>query len=117
MLAEIIGGGIDFCCKQCGRKSHADVVGAINLLGRSKAKQVNCDPKLVIKLEHHRSEVKEVLLRLYWKRRHKDLPPIFQDCPIDYLLRHAPIPKGQRLTVKKSDDVRTASNQKFHLNH
>ena len=101
--------GIDFCCKQCSRKSHADVVGAINLLGRSKAKQLNCDPKLVIKLEHHASEVKEVLLRLYWKRRH----PIFQDCPIDFLRKYAPVPKGQRLKVKKSEDIYVASNQRL----
>ena len=103
--------GVDFCCRQCSRKSHADVVGAINLLRRSKAKQANCDIKLRITLEHHKSEVKGVLAKLYWKRRHKDLPFIFQDCPPDFLRKYAPIPKGQRLTVKKSGDICTASNQ------
>ena len=105
--------GTDFCCKQCSRKGHADVVGAINLLRRSKAKQLNCGPKLRISLEHHKSEVKEVLARLYWKRRHKNMPPIFQDCPLDFLRKYAPIPKGQRLTVKKAGDTRTASNQRL----
>ena len=105
--------GTDFCCRQCSRKSHADVVGAINLLGRSKAKQVNCDPKLRISLEHHKSEVRGVLARLYWKRRHKDLPFIFQDCPPDFLRKYAPVPRGQRLTVKKSGDIYVASNQRL----
>jgi hypothetical protein len=32
--------GIKFQCGSCGRISHADVVGAMNLLGRSEDKQV-----------------------------------------------------------------------------
>jgi len=33
--------GTQFICKSCGRISHADVVGAINLLRRSEDKQIN----------------------------------------------------------------------------
>jgi putative transposase len=35
--------GISFKCRSCGRISHADVVGAINLLGRSEDKQIGYD--------------------------------------------------------------------------
>jgi hypothetical protein len=35
--------GTTFRCLSCGRKSHADVVGAINLLRRSEDKQIDCD--------------------------------------------------------------------------
>ena len=34
--------GTKFLCRCCGRISHADVVGAINLLRRSEDKQINC---------------------------------------------------------------------------
>lgn len=33
--------GTDFHCQSCGRKSHADFVGGLNLLGRSEDKQVS----------------------------------------------------------------------------
>jgi predicted RNA-binding Zn-ribbon protein involved in translation (DUF1610 family) len=39
--------GIEFQCRSCGRISHADVVGAINLLGRSEDKQVGLDDRPV----------------------------------------------------------------------
>jgi hypothetical protein len=45
--------GIKFICRSCGRKSHADVVGGINLLGRSEDKQVG--------LDDHPSAVKALL--------------------------------------------------------
>ena len=45
--------GIKFQCRSCGRESHADVVGGINLLGRSEDKQVG--------LADHPSVVKRVL--------------------------------------------------------
>lgn len=35
--------GIKFHCRSCGRKSHADVVGALNLLGRSEDNQIHGD--------------------------------------------------------------------------
>jgi hypothetical protein len=79
--------GIDFVCRQCGRRSHADVVGGINLLRRSGMKQVdsNTSPSLV-KLE---------LVKLYWSRRNPG-----QDCPQAFLDRYAPTPLGLRLTTK-----------------
>jgi len=81
--------GIDFVCRQCGRRSHADVVGGINLRRRSTMKQIdsNTSPSLV-KLE---------LVRLYWSRRNPG-----QDCPQAFLDRYAPIPLGQRLTTRAS---------------
>ena len=80
--------GTNFICRQCGRISHADVVGGINLLGRSESKQIG--------LDDHPSEVKRVLVRLYWNRRNPD----FQDCPQDFLNKYAPLPYGRRLTTR-----------------
>ena len=99
--------GIDFVCRQCGRRSHADVVGGINLRGRSTAEQVGSVIKVT--LDNHPSEVQEVLVRLYWDRRN----PGSQDCPQDFLTRHAPSPYGRRLTTRGSRlrDAVTASNQ------
>jgi len=81
--------GIDFLCRQCGRRSHADIVGGINLLGRSESKQIG--------LDDHPSEVKEVLVRLYWDRRNPN-----QDCPQDFLNNYAPLPYGRRLNTRAS---------------
>ena len=80
--------GIDFLCRQCGRCSHADVVGGINLRRRSTEKQIG--------LDDHPSEVKGVLVRLYWNRRNPDS----QDCPQDFLNKYAPLPYGRRLTTR-----------------
>lgn len=97
--------GIDFVCRQCGRRSHADVVGGINLRGRSTAEQAGSDlPRIT--LEHHPSEVREVLVRLYWGRRNPK-----QDCPQDFLTRYAPSPCGRRLTTRAPEGIGTASNQ------
>lgn len=53
--------GIKFHCRSCGRKSHADVVGAQNLLGRSEDKQIlGCE---------HPSEVKALLRERYLRKR------------------------------------------------
>ena len=93
--------GTDFVCRQCGRRSHADVVGGINLLRRSESKQIG--------LDDHPSEVKEVLVRLYWARRNPD-----QDCPQDFLDKYAPLPYGRRLTTRVLSRKRStgiASNQ------
>lgn len=93
--------GIDFICRQCGRISHADVVGGINLLRRSESKQIG--------LDDHPSEVKGVLVRLYWNRRNPN-----QDCPQDFLNKYAPLPYGRRLTTRRLSrkrDTGTASNQ------
>jgi Putative transposase DNA-binding domain len=94
--------GTDFVCRQCGRRSHADVVGGINLRRRSTGKQIG--------LDDHPSEVKEVLVRLYWNRRSPDS----QDCPQDFLNKFAPLPYGRRLTTRASPrkgQAGTASNQ------
>jgi len=53
--------GIDFVCRSCGRRSHADVVGGINLLRRSQDEQVGLD-------DHHR-DVGELLRGRYRRRR------------------------------------------------
>lgn len=53
--------GIKFKCRGCGRISHADVVGGINLLGRSEDKQIG--------LDDHQSEVKALLRERYRLRR------------------------------------------------
>ena len=91
--------GVDFVCRQCGRRSHADVVGGINLLRRSGAKQIGSDD--------HPSEAKEVLVRLYWKRRNPS-----KDCPQDFLARYALSPYSRRLTTwGPFGGTGTASNQ------
>jgi putative transposase len=81
--------GTDFICRQCGRRSHADVVGGINLLRRSESKQIG--------LDDHPSEVKGVLVRLYWNRGN-----LGRECPQDFLNRYAPLPYGRRLTTRAS---------------
>ena len=57
--------GIEFHCRSCGRISHADVVGGINLLGRSEDKQVG--------LDDHPSAVKTILRERYLHRRNSSL--------------------------------------------
>ena len=49
--------GTKFRCKSCGRKSHADVVGGINLLGRSEDKQINIEdyPSIVKRILRERN--------------------------------------------------------------
>ena len=53
--------GVKFQCRGCGRTSHADVVGGINLLGRSEDKQIG--------LDDHPSEVRALLRERYRLRR------------------------------------------------
>lgn len=53
--------GVKFHCRSCGRKSHADVVGALNILGRSRDQSIGCDDDP--------SEVKSFLNKRYRKRR------------------------------------------------
>ena len=65
-----------FKCHICGRISHADIVGGINLLRRSEANQVDLENQIT--LEHHKSVVRRILARLYWARRNPG-----QDCPQD----------------------------------
>lgn len=49
--------GTSFCCKNCGKKSHADVVGASNILKRFEDKN--------IKLKDNKMQVKEILLQRF----------------------------------------------------
>jgi len=89
--------GIKFCCRSCGRISHADVVGGINLLRRSQDKQVGL-------IEDHR-QVKQLLRERYLTRRNPGRDSFVA-------LRAAPVPSGRRLTTKGSRlrDIGTASN-------
>ena len=88
--------GTHFHCVSCGRKSHADVVGGINLLGRSGDKQINSEEDL--------SVIRNILRERYRTKRSSSL-----DC----LIRKEPKPNGLKFTVKGSslDGIRTASNQ------
>jgi len=55
--------GVKFLCLGCGRKSHADVVGGANVLGRSEDKQ--------IRLDDHYTDVC-VILRARYRARRRD---------------------------------------------
>ncbi len=79
--------GIKFHCRSCGRKSHADVVGGINLLGRSEDKQIGLDDNTV--------QVKRVLRGRFLLRRKgaKKASPVRARIA-------APVPSGPDLTVR-----------------
>jgi len=74
--------GTEFVCRSCGRRSHADVVGGINLLRRSQDEQIGL-------ADHHR-DVREWLRGRYLVRRARDSSAE---------LKPAPVPSGQRLTT------------------
>jgi len=77
--------GTDFVCRSCGRRSHADVVGGINLLRRSQDEQVDLN-------DHHR-DVRELLRKRYRARRAGDSSAgLCRKAP-------APEPSGRRLTT------------------
>jgi len=100
--------GIKFKCRSCGRTIHADVVGGVNLLRRSKTKQVGT--ALVITLSNTTLEVKEMLEALYWSRRNSN-----QDCSQGFLTNNTALePHSQKLTVEESTDFCTASKQMFN---
>lgn len=86
--------GIKFHCRSCGRISHADVVGGMNLLGRSEDEQIH--------LDDHPSVVKRVLRGQYLRKRNSSLG----SC------QFAPTPIGQGFTVGGSGKpgICTASN-------
>ncbi len=86
--------GIKFVCRSCGRKSHADVVGGLNLLGRSEDKE--------IQLDDHPSAVKAVLRRRFAEKRRS---------PVGLSTTPAPAPSGRRLTTGVPHGSGTASNQ------
>ena len=86
--------GIKFICRGCGRKSHADAIGGINLLGRSEDKQVNsCE---------NTAEVRSLLSGRYRLRRSS----------ASSSLVNAPKPNGQKLTtrVSRKREIGIASN-------
>lgn len=87
--------GVRFTCRSCGRKSHADVIGGINLLGRSEDKQVGLDDRP--------SEVKTILRERYLRRRNSSSRG-----------NQALVPSSLRLTTRASPrkgQAGTASNQ------
>jgi predicted RNA-binding Zn-ribbon protein involved in translation (DUF1610 family) len=86
--------GTEFNCRGCGRKGHADVVGGINLLGRSEDKQVG--------LDDHPSAVKALLRERYRCER---------DSSSGVLVRNAPAPSGRRLTTEAPRVLGTASDR------
>ena len=87
--------GIKFICRACGRKSHADAVGGINLLGRSEDKQVG--------LDDHPSEVK-ALLRERFRAR-------CRTSSSGESVQNALAPSSRRLTTETPQGLGTASNQ------
>jgi putative transposase len=93
--------GIDFACKFCGRRSHADVVGAQNLLRRSEDEKV-------ARVDHP-SEVRPILNARHeaWRARHASL------CASGRRTR-APVPSGPRLTTGVPRGTGKASNQVLH---
>ena len=86
--------GIEFHCRSCGRISHADVVGGINLLGRSEDKQVG--------LDDHPSAVKTILRERYLHRRNSSSRGT-----------QALVPSSLKLTTEvfSKEKVGTVSNQ------
>lgn len=87
-----------FVCKFCGRSSHADVVGAVNLLRRSEDKEIAC--------ADHPSEVKSILNARHeaWRLRHASL------CASGRRL-YAPALQGRRLTTRVPRGTGKAVNQ------
>ena len=87
--------GIKFICRACGRLSHADAVGGINLLGRSEDKQVG--------LDDHPSAVK-ALLRERFRAR-------CRTSSSGESVQNALAPSSRRLTTGVLHGTGTASNQ------
>ena len=88
--------GIKFRCRSCGRRSHADVVGGINLLGRSEDKQIG--------VEDYPSTVKRILRERNLALRKR------QESSSGGKSKKAPAPSGPRLTTRASKDSRIASH-------
>ena len=93
---------ISFSCKVCGRTSHADVVGAVNLLERSGDKQISCKTSTFA--------VKSILRARYCARRKATTdsasgcrPKLNHPSGRVGLRASAPAPSGRGLTVKVSE--------------
>jgi len=91
--------GTRFVCKSCGRKSHADWVGASGVLRRSGDQDITCK-------DHHR-KVKRLLRERYRLRRDSSSGVVQRRKP-----PYAPSPLGRKLTtrVRPSGRTGTASN-------
>lgn len=87
-----------FVCRFCGRRSHADVVGAVNLLRRSEDKEIAC--------ADHPSDVKSILNARHavWRIRQASL------CASGRRL-YAPALQGRRLTTRVPRGTGKAANQ------
>ena len=85
--------GVKFHCRSCGRQGHADVVGGLNLLGRSEDKE--------IQLDADPSVVREVLRRRFAEKRRS---------PVGPLEVTALVASSRRLTVGVPHGSSTASN-------
>ena len=81
--------GVRFVCRSCGRKGHADWVGASNVLRRSEDKNINCDDRPV--------KVKQLLKRRLLLRRNS-LPEVVK--------KGALLPLGPSLTTGGSSSGR-----------
>lgn len=84
--------GIKFVCKGCGRKNHADVVGSVNILGRSKDKCIRLnDYPFVVKrvLDERHLAMRRASSPIHGSKRLKKRPRTI-----------APVPSGHGLTVK-----------------
>lgn len=95
--------GIKFVCRSCGRRAHADWVGASGILRRSEDENITC--------KEHPSSVKRVLSERFCARRNSSSGlgrPLARGAQLSPSL----IPMSRRLTTKGSlsGGVGTASN-------
>ena len=102
--------GTKFICKKCGRKAHADWVGASGILRRSENKEITCDdePNQVKKVLQEQSRVLRSVKRLRNKVRSVGSLVSFPKGLGDHEL----LPLSQKLTVEVffKKEIRTASN-------
>ena len=84
--------GTKFQCSSCGRKAHADWVGASGILRRSEDNSIGCDD--------HPLSVKATLLRRYTERRKaRSTSPARSLAQFSSELGNEPEPLGRSLTV------------------
>jgi len=90
--------GVKFSCKSCGRRAHADWVGASGILRRSEDKDISCTD--------HPRDVKRALRERYRSNRDSSL-----GAGRISLLSPEPLPLGRRFTTEVPDQsgVGTAS--------
>jgi len=94
-ISRLNRSGTKFHCRSCGRKSHADVVGGIDLLRRSEDKQVNSIENL--------SEVKILLRKRYLRKRNSSSGEL----EVNEL---KPISRKLTTEIFSSEKIGTASN-------